>query len=177
MSISKERKEEIVEELREKFTGPNAILLADHTGLKVKEITDLRKRLREASVEYMVVKNRLAKIAIKDSDKEQLESHLDGPNSLIFLDEDLVRGTKVLFDFIREHERPEIRVGLVEDRLYDRKELASIAKLPSREVLLATVASGLISPLNRFAFLLSEMLGSFIRAVDAVRAEKETSGE
>ncbi len=177
MSISKARKEEIVQDLREKFSASNAVLLADHTGLKVKEITDLRKRLREASVEYLVVKNRLARIALKDSGKEQLEEFFDGPNSIVFLDEDVVNGTKVLIDFIKEHEKPELKIGLVDDRMYDRKELANIAKLPSREVLLANVASGLISPLNRFAFLLTEMLRSFIRAVDAVRAEKETSGE
>ena len=177
MPISKARKEEIVRDLHEKFTGSSAILLADHTGLKVKDFTELRKRLREASIECCVVKNRLARIALKESGKEPLEEFLDGPNSLVFLDDDIVTGTKVLVDFIREHERPEIKVGFIDDRLYDRAELTNIAKLPPREVLLASVASGLISPLNRFAFLLTELLGSFVRAVDAVRAKKETSGE
>ncbi len=176
MSISRAKKEEIVQELHEKIVQSNAILLADHTGLKVKDITVLRRKLQDISVEYRVVKNRLARRAIKDTGKDQLEDYFDGPNSMVFLSEDVVEGAKILMDFVKEHERPEIKIGLVDDCLYDRNELISIAKLPPREILLAEVAGGLISPLNKFAFLMTELIASFVRAVDAVKAKKESSG-
>ena len=116
MSISKARKEEIVQELHDKFSDSSAVLLTDHTGLKVKDFNILRKRLRNASIECRVIKNRLARIAIKESGKEQREEFFNGPNALIFRDEDMVKGTKVIIDFIKEHERPEITAGLGDDR-------------------------------------------------------------
>jgi large subunit ribosomal protein L10 len=177
MPISQTRKNEIVQELREKFTDSAAILVTDHTGLKVKDVTVLRKRFREASLDYRIVKNTLARLAVKDTGKEELEEFFSGPNSLLFLGENVVEGTKILTDFIREHEVPVIKIGLVEDRLYSRKELAAIANLPSRDVLLAQVASGFISPLNSFAYILSEMVGRFVRVIDGLRAAKETSAE
>jgi len=177
MTISRTRKEGIVQELHEKFTRSSAILLADHTGLKVKDITVLRRKLREISVEYRVIKNKLARRALKDTGKDRLEDYLDGPNSLVFLGDDIVQGTKVLMDFVKEYEGPAIKIGFVDDRLYDRKELARISMLPPREIILANIACGLLSPLNKFAFLMMEMIGRFVRAVDAVRAEKETSGK
>jgi large subunit ribosomal protein L10 len=177
MSIDQARKKEIIQELHQKIVDSGAVLLADHTGLNVKDITVLRKKLRDISVEYRVIKNTLARLAVRDSGKEQLEEYLYGPNSLVFLGEDVVEGTKIIADFIREHEKPTIKIGLVEDRLYDQKELARIAKLPPREVLLSSVARGMIAPVNSFAFLATEMIRRFIRAVDAVRASREGSDD
>jgi large subunit ribosomal protein L10 len=177
MPISQEKKREIVEDLHRRFSESSAVLVTDHTGLKVKDLTVLRKRFREASLDFRVVKNTLARLAVKETGKEQLEEFFDGPNSLLFLGEDVVEGTKILTEFVREKEAPEIKVGLIEDRLYDRKELAAIAKLPPREALLAAVAGGLMSPLNGFAYILTEMVGRFVRVVDALRAERESSGE
>jgi large subunit ribosomal protein L10 len=177
MSISRTKKEEIVLELHEKIAQSSAILLADHTGLKVKDITVLRRKLQDISVEYRVIKNNLARRAVKDTGKDQLGDFFDGPNSMVFLSEDVVEGAKVLLDFYKEHERPEIKIGFVEDRLYDRNELISIAKLPPRDILLTKVAGGLISPVNKFALLMTELIASFVRAVDAVKVKKESTGE
>ncbi len=177
MPISQAKKKEIVQDLHTKLSESKAIILTDHTGLNVKDVTALRGKLRGASVEYQVIKNTLARLAIKETGKEQIEEFLTGPSSLVFLGGDVVEGTKILIDFIREKDIPEIKIGLLDDRLYDRKELGTIARLPSRDVLLATIASGLISPLNGFAFIMKEMMNRFARAVEAVRAEKENSGD
>jgi large subunit ribosomal protein L10 len=108
---------------------------------------------------------------------EQLEEYFEGPNSYVFLGEDIVEGTKIIVDFAREHEKPDIKVGLINDSLYNVKDLKRIAKLPSREVLLTNIAGGLISPLNNLAYLLAEMIGQFVRVVDSLRAAKEASGD
>ncbi|OGF97844.1 MAG: 50S ribosomal protein L10 [Candidatus Glassbacteria bacterium RBG_16_58_8] len=175
MSINRNKKEEIVRELHEKIARTDAILLTDHTGLKVKHITLLRRKLRDASVEYRILKNTLARLAIRDTGKEELETYLDGPTSMMFLDRDVVRGTKTLIDFIKEFEKPEIKIGFIDDHLYDKTQLLTISKLPPREALIASFAGGLVSPLNRVAFLMAELIGRFVRAVDAVRAGKESS--
>jgi large subunit ribosomal protein L10 len=177
MPISRAKKEEIVQELHEKFLQSASVVLTDHTGIKVKDITDLRRRLREASIHFTIVKNTLARLAIKDTEMEQLEEYFEGPNSYVFLGEDIVEGTKIIVDFAREHEKPDIKVGLINDSLYNVKDLKRIAKLPSREVLLTNIAGGLISPLNNLAYLLAEMIGQFVRVVDSLRAAKEASGD
>ena len=164
-------KEQLVIELKTKIDGAKALYYTDFTGLNVKNMTELRRRLRRAGVEYVVIKNTLALRAVNESGLAG--TRLRGPTGVV-IGQDPVAAAKVLNDFAKENEqRPAVKGGLLEGRPIDSKQVKHLASLPSREQMLADLAAGLQSPLAAFVGALNGLLYMWVGALEALRQQRE----
>lgn len=146
-----EQKQQLVAELSEKIAGSVAGVVVDYKGTTVADDTALRKELREAGIEYFVVKNRLLARAIEGTALEGMKEALEGTTALAVSKEDHVAAARILGKFAESHENFKLKTGYLEGKVIDLETLESLAKLPSREVLLATVLSAFQAPMASFA--------------------------
>lgn len=172
MTTTKTEKQEMVTALAAQLAGSRTIYVTDFTGLDVARITDLRRRLRAVGVEYVVVKNTLARRALTDAQRTGLEPHLAGPTALALAGADPAAAAKVLTDFAREFEKPAIKVGLVEGKPVTAAQIKHLAALPSKPELLARLGGALQSPLAGFAGALYGLLYAMVGALDALRTQR-----
>jgi large subunit ribosomal protein L10 len=169
--MKKSEKEQLVAELKAKIKGAQALYYTDFTGLNVKRMTDLRRRLRKANVEYVVIKNTLALRAVNESGL--VGEKLRGPTGLVVA-KDPVTAAKVLTDFAKENEqRPSVKGGMLDGRAVDKEQVKRLASMPSREQMLAELGAGLQSPMAAFVGALNGMLSMFAGALEALRVQKE----
>lgn len=166
-------KEQAVDRLRERVGTAKCLYLTDFTGLDVAEMTDLRRRLTEARVDYVVVKNTLAQRALAGTPYEALVEHLSGPNAFATSTEDVVSPAKILTEFATDRQRPEIKAGAIEGRVVSLEEIRRIASLPPREELLGQVVGYARAPIAGLVYALHGLLSTFVRTVEAVRAQRE----
>ena len=172
MIRTKAQKQEVVTALVSKLRRASTVYVTDFTGLNVARITELRRRLRAAGVEYVVVKNTLALRALGEAQVAGLEPHLDGPTGLVLAGADPVVAAKVLADFAREHDKPAIKVGLVEGRTVTPAQVKQLAALPSKPELLAQVGGALQAPLAGFAGALNGLLYMMVGALQALHTKR-----
>jgi large subunit ribosomal protein L10 len=164
-------KEKLVAELKEKLTGAKALYYTDFTGLNVKRMTDLRRRLRKANVDYVVIKNTLALRAVNESGL--VSTKLKGQTGLVIA-KDAVAAAKVLSDFAKENDaRPAVKGGLLDGRQLDVDQVKKLASMPSREQMLADLGAGLQSPMAAFVGALNGLLYMFAGALDGLRSQRE----
>lgn len=169
-----ERKQTIVSDLVGKLREANAFYLTDFTGLNVQRMTALRRQLREAGVEYVVVKNTLAQRAFEGLDLPDIGEFFSGPTGLVIGREDAVTAAKVLDEFAKENDdRPTVKVGVVDRRALTSDEVSRLAKLPPREQLLSELLGVAQAPVAQLAFLMQGMLGQVVGLLEALRAERE----
>lgn len=157
-----EKKKQIVEEITEKLKNSVSTVIVDYRGLTVAEVTELRKQLREAGVEFKVYKNTLMRRAAEQAGLADLNEALVGPSAVAFSAEDVIAPAKILNNFAKEHEDLEIKIGVIEGKVASKEEVKAIAELPSREGLLSMLLSVLQAPIRNFAL-----------AVKAVSEQKE----
>lgn len=160
-----EQKKQIVAEIAEKLRESQTTVLVDYRGLTVAEVTELRKQLREAGVEFKVYKNKLVKRATAETDLTALDEQLVGPTAIAFSNEDAIAPAKILHEFAKQHEALEIKAGIVEGAVVGVEEVKALATLPSREGLLSMLLSVLQAPMRNFAL-----------ATKAVADQKEEQG-
>ena len=146
-----EQKKAIVASLAEKLENSVAGVVVDYSGTSVADDTTLRKELREAGIEYFVVKNRLLARAIEGTALEGMKEALEGTTALAVSKEDHGAAARILGKFAESHENFKLKTGYLEGKVIDLETLESLAKLPSREVLLATVLSAFQAPMASFA--------------------------
>jgi large subunit ribosomal protein L10 len=170
--MKKSKKDELVAQLTDQFQQSPTVYLTDFTGLSVKPMTDLRRKLRAAGVQYVVVKNTLALRAMASASVTGLEEDVTGPTGMVFAGEEPVETAKVLAQFQKEHETLQLKAALVEGRRLGPEEIKRLATLPSREQLLAQLAGAMQAPLQGFAGAVSSLLYQFVGAVEALRAER-----
>ncbi len=144
-----------VDELAQKLKEAKSVVLADYRGLTVEQDTRLRKALREANVEYKVIKNTVINFASKDSALEGLGEYLKGPTAIAISTTDPVAPSKVLAKYAKDFEKLEIKGGMVEGNIIDVKGVNELASTPSREELLAKFIGSLQSPLYGLAAALN----------------------
>jgi large subunit ribosomal protein L10 len=169
--MKRSEKEQLVTELREKLEGATALYYTDFTGLSVKRMTELRRRLRKAGVEYVVIKNTLALRAVTQSGLTA--QRLRGPTGVV-IGTDPVAAAKVLTDFAKEFDaKPEVKGGLLEGKQIDVAQVKKLATLPSREQMLADLGAGLMSPMASFVGALSGLFYMFAGALEALRVQRE----
>ena len=166
-------KEKVVQELTEKFRKAQAVYLADFQGLDVASITELRGQMRSESVEFLVVKNTLTRLALDEAGFQELKAFLEGPISLTFGYDDPVTPARILVDFGKKHERPEIRGGLLEGRFLTAEQVKSVASLPSRHELLSKVATLAQSPLAGFMNRCHGLLQKLTATIEALRVKRQ----
>lgn len=178
MNRTKAQKQEMVTTLAGQVAKSQTIYVTDFTGLNVAHITDLRRRLRAVGVEYVVVKNTLAKRALTESQRQQggLEEHLAGPTALVLAGADPVSAAKVLTDFAKEFEKPAIKIGLVEGKPVTSAQVKSLAALPSKQQLLAQLGGAFQAPMAGFLGVLNGLLYSMVGALEALKEQRAASG-
>jgi large subunit ribosomal protein L10 len=169
--MKKSEKEQLVSELAQKLRSANALYYTDFTGLNVKRMTDLRRRLRKLGVEYVVIKNTLALRAVNESGL--VSERLKGPTGLV-LARDPVTAAKLLSDFAKENDaRPTVKGGLLDGRVLDSAQVKQLATMPSRDQMLAELGAGLQSPMAAFVGALNGLLYMFAGALEALRTQRE----
>ena len=137
-----EQKKAVVSEIKDKFANAKSVVLFDARGLKVSEVNELRRSLRESGSDYKVYKNTLTKRAIEDTGLD-LASYLEGPTAISFSTDELAP-VKILSEFAKKHEALELKAGVVEGKVANVEELNSYAAIPSRDGLLTMLAGGMI---------------------------------
>ena len=158
--MKRSEKEQLVVELREKISTASALYYTDFTGLNVKRMTDLRRKLRAAGVEYVVIKNTLALRAVSESGL--VSTKLKGPTGIV-VGKDALMAAKVLTDFAKANDqKPEVKGGVYEGKEVDAKMIAKLAAIPPRDVLLSMLAGALQAP-----------LGAMLGALEALKADRE----
>ncbi len=169
--MKRTEKEQLVSELKDKIEGAQALYYTDFTGLNVKSMTELRRRLRKAKVDYVVIKNTLALRAVNEAGL--VGSRLKGPTGLVVA-KDPVGAAKVLSDFAKENDaKPAVKGGMLEGAVIDAAQVKRLAAMPSREQMLAELGAGLQSPLAAFAGALNGLLMTFVGALDALKTQRE----
>jgi large subunit ribosomal protein L10 len=169
--MKRSEKEQLVSELAQKLRGASALYYTDFTGLNVKRMTDLRRRLRKSGVEYVVIKNTLALRAVNESGL--VSEPLKGPTGLV-LARDAITAAKLLTDFAKENDaRPSVKGGLLDGRALDAAQVKQLATMPSREQMLADLGAGLQAPMAAFVGALNGLLYMFAGALEALRTQRE----
>ncbi|MBA3889219.1 MAG: 50S ribosomal protein L10 [Gemmatimonadaceae bacterium] len=164
-------KDKVVVALADKLRSAKALYYTDFTGLNVKRMTDLRRRLRKADVEYVVIKNTLALRAVNESGLTG--ERLRGPTGVI-ISNDPVAAAKLLTDFAKENDqRPSVKGGLFEGRPLDAAQVKQMASMPSREQMLAELGASLQYPMAGFLGAMNGLMGMFAGALEALKTQRE----
>jgi large subunit ribosomal protein L10 len=169
--MKRAEKEQLVTELSDKLKSAQSLYYTDFTGLNVKRMTELRRRLKRAGVDYVVIKNTLALRAVNESGL--VGETLKGPTGLV-VGKDPVAAARVLTEFAKEFEdRPAMKGGMLQGKAIDNAQVKRMASLPSREQMLADLAAGMQSPMAAFVGALSGLLYMFAGALDALKSQRE----
>jgi large subunit ribosomal protein L10 len=161
-----------VDEIAEKIERTLSLYLTDFSGLDVEAINELRRLLRENSVEYRVVKNTLARRAADKVHREDLKPYLVGPTAIAFGYEDPVLPARLLSQFAQKTGKPQVKAVLFEGQLYQKDVMDRLKFLPSREDLLAKILGGLKSPMTQTVMVFKGMLRNLVGVLDAIANEK-----
>ena len=162
-----------VAELKDLLTASKGVVLVNYCGLTVAEDTELRAKMREAGVKYMVAKNTFIRIAAKEAGIEGLDSVLEHNTALAFSAEDPVAPAKVLNDFSKDHEALELKAGVLDGKVIAVEEVKALAELPSREELLAKLVGSMQAPISGLVNVLQGTIRNFVYTLEAVRQKKE----
>ncbi len=157
----------IVEDLQAKLNASPFVLVTDYTGLRVDQFSILRNRLAEIGAEYRVVKNTFLRRALSQIGLPDISSDLKGQTAIVIGDKDVAAAAKVLKTFVGEAKKPEIKIGVVDNLVVSVDQINSIADLPSREVLLATLLGVLQAPAGQLVRLLNEPASALARVLKA----------
>lgn len=149
------QKQEYVAQLAEKLKGSCAGVIVDYKGVTVADDTVLRRDLREAGVEYTVVKNTMLKLAIKEAGLEGLADVLEGTTAIAISKEDPIAPAKVLGEFADKHKNFTIKAGFMDGEIMDAQKVIALGKLPSKEGLVSMLLSVLVAPVRGMAVALN----------------------
>ena len=166
-----EQKQQIVSELTEKLQTAVAGVLVDHRGLTVEEDTALRRELREAGVEYSVVKNTLTRFAAKNVGFDELDPILNGPTALALSFSDVIAPAKVLCGYAKKNEKLEIKSGFMDGKVISLDEIKALADTPSKEVLIAKIMGSLNAPVSKLVRTLQALVDNGVEPAD-IKVEK-----
>lgn len=172
-TMAKPEKVAIVQEIEEKLAKVQGAVVTDYRGLNAGEMTELRRQLREAGIEFKVLKNTLTILAAQKLELDDLVPLLSGPTAFAFGYDDAVSPAKIITEFARKNRNLEIKGGLLEGKVLDRAGVGSLADLPSREILLSMVAQATLGPLSGMVRVLQGNLRNFVYALEAVKQQKE----
>ena len=151
MKEAQKQKQIIIDEIKDKFERAESAVVIDYIGITVAQADAMRKKLREANVDYTVYKNTLVKRAIAGTEWEALGEVLEGPSGFAFSYDDATAPARVLNDSIKEYKKMEFKGGIVEGKYVDAKEMKVVATLPNKEGLLSMLLSCLQAPIRNFA--------------------------
>jgi len=176
--MDRTQKESAVVELQERIDRAPVLYLTDFTGLNVKAMTELRRELRKTGAEYVVVKNRLARLVFTGSETlPDISESLVGPTGFVFGYEDAAAPAKAISDFAKGHDKkPTFKLGIMENQVLQPEQVEKIASLPPREQLLAELAGALEAPMAMLATVLEAKLQETAGLLDALKEERAKAG-
>ncbi len=170
---SLENKKVVVGDITEKMKESKVFIVADYRGLTVAEVTKLRKELREAGIEFKVMKNTLMNIAANDLGLEGIQDYFKGPTAVAFGTDDVVAPAQILAKFAKQYPALEIKAGVLEGNFVSADEIKALADLPPREVLLAKLANVMQSPITGMATVLQGPIKKLGYALVEIQKVKE----
>jgi large subunit ribosomal protein L10 len=172
MKVKREEKEKLVAEIQEAMSRCNSGVMTEYKGMKNADLTMLRRKLGESGIDYMVVKNTLARFAADNTNKGFLKESLNGPMAIAFGYKDEVEPAKVLLEFMDASETPlQIKGGFIGDQLLTAEDVKTLAKIPGKEVLIAQVLGGMQSPISGFVNVCAAPIRGLVNVLQA-RADK-----
>ena len=172
MSLNLEQKQAVVAEVSAQLAGAQSVILAEYRSIPVKDMTELRKKARGSGVYLRVLKNTLARRAVAGTPFKGLSDKMVGPLAY-GISSDPVAAAKVLQEFARDHDKFVIRAGAMPNMVMTAREVADLARLPSRQELLARLVATMLAPIAKFVRTLNEVPGKFARTLAAVKDQKE----
>ena len=153
-----------VDELAEKINKAKVVLLTDYRGINVEDVTGIRAKLRGVNTEYKVIKNNITRRALDKCGFEGLDNLLEGPTAVILGYDDYLEASKIIYEYAKDNENYKIKGGIIEGKVVSAEEIITLAKLPSRETLIAQLAGALLGNVTKLAV-----------ALDQVRAQRENA--
>jgi len=171
--LNREKKSALVEQFVEDLDQAKAVMLVNPIGLTVAQSVALREQLRDKESHMIVSKNTLFRRAGENNDLGLLEEHFKGPNALVFASGDPVACAKVLVDYAKDNPKLEIKAGLLSGKVVDAAGITDLARLPSREVLLAQMAATFQAPITGLARAMDSLLRGLPNAMQALISKKE----
>ncbi len=173
--MKKENKNELIAELTEKFEKASSLYLTDFTGITVKKMEGLRIKFRESKSDFKIVKNTLAKIALKNAGYEvNFGQHLQGPTGIAFGYEDAVAPAKVISEFLKdkENDKLKVKVCIIDKQLFEASKIGEIAKMPSKKDRLAQLVGLFQSPMQNVVLLLNTPLQNLVGVLESLKTQK-----
>ncbi len=170
-----EQKKQIVEALRDQFLKSKIVIVTDYKGLDVTAINELRKKLKEAGIQYQVAKNTLFIRAAEDTRIALIKDHFKGPNAVAMGHDDPVAPAKVLTAFSEQNNKLEIKVGVLDGKVIQMADIKALAALPGKEVLLAQLLGVLNGVPTALVRALGDVPTRLVRVLDAIRSQKEAA--
>ena len=158
------QKEAAIKELAEQFKTDKLILLVDYRGINVEQVTKLRSDLRNANASYKVIKNNIVKRALNLNGENGLDSLLEGPTAVVTSKEDYLEASKIIYKFSKDNDFYKIKGGIIDGKVMTAEEIITLAKLPSRQELLAKLAGAVLGNITKLAV-----------ALDQVKVQKENA--
>jgi large subunit ribosomal protein L10 len=171
--LNRTEKEQVIGELHEKMAKAKSAIVAEPRGLTVAVVTELRRKLRDAKVDYRVVKNTLAALAAKGTSVEVLAEKFVGPTAIVMSYDDVVAPAKLLADFMKDRQNFTIRAAVVQGKVIDAKGVQALAKLPGLQELRGQIASTIAQPATRLARMIGTPGQQLARVLDARREQLE----
>jgi len=165
-------KESSENRIKKYLKDSGSIFVVGYSGLSSPDLTALRSSLKNSKADFFIVKNSVARRALKASGLETIIKTIEGPCALVFVKEEPVDVSRVLFNFTKEHQQLKLEGGFLKDRVLETKDIEALAKLPTKEVLRAQVVMTLNSPISRFVFVLNNTLSKFVVCLDKIRQKK-----
>jgi large subunit ribosomal protein L10 len=174
--VRRPEKEAVIADMVARLGRAKALVLTDFSGLKVEQMTSLRDNLRKQELQYLVIKNTLLQRAAQGTPAEELVKNLAGPNGVAISYDEPVELAKVLSDFAKDNEKFQIKDGLLEGKVISAEDVAALAKLPSREVLLAQLFGTMNGVARNFVSVLAAVIRDLMNVLKAIEEQKaETS--
>lgn len=171
--MNREQKEKEVAVLKDMLSRSRHITITDHTGINVADITQLRRKLKDAGSEFRISKNTFLRLAVKNTEFESLAEQFVGPTSVVFGYDDPMAAAKVINQSIKDIEKPKFKSYYFEGQVLDFNSLKRVAELPSKEEVLAQLISTVEGPISKFISLLDAAAVEFIGTLDALAESKK----
>lgn len=146
-----------VDELAEKINKAKVVLLTDYRGINVEDVTGIRAKLRGVNTEYKVIKNNITRRALDKCGFENLDDLLEGPTAVVLGYDDYLEASKIIYEYAKENENYKIKGGIIEGKVVSAEEIITLAKLPSRETLIAQLAGALLGNVTKLAVALDQV--------------------
>jgi large subunit ribosomal protein L10 len=173
MPMTRARKEELLEQMKDRFERANAAFLTEYRGTTVDQISALRSKVREGNGELKVLKNRIARIATKGTIFEGIADKFKGPVAIAFSFEDPVPVAKAIVDSLSDTSPLVLKSASLDGKPVDATQVKALSKLPDRNVLLSMMLSAIQGPIRNFACVMAAVPRDFVNVLTAVKAEKE----